>query len=43
MTIRLKRLADRDRSMFEIQDDLRERVKPLTDMDIRFEDRGRRR
>ncbi|MCC6395408.1 MAG: efflux RND transporter permease subunit, partial [Bacteroidetes bacterium] len=40
MTIRLKRLADRDRSMFEIQDDLRERVKPLTDMDIRFEDRG---
>ncbi len=40
MTIRLKRLADRDRSMFDIQDDLRERVKPLTDLTVRFEDRG---
>ncbi|MBP1655789.1 MAG: hydrophobic/amphiphilic exporter-1, family [Bacteroidetes bacterium] len=40
MTIRLKKLADRDRSMFDIQDDLRERVKPLTDLTVRFEDRG---
>ncbi len=40
ITIRLKPLGERDRSMFEIQDDLRERFKTLPDVDIRFEDRG---
>lgn len=40
VTIRLKPLGQRDRSMFDIQDDLRERFKILPDMKIRFEDRG---
>lgn len=40
ITIRLKPLRQRDRSMFDIQDDLRERFKILPDMKIRFEDRG---
>jgi len=40
VTIRLKPLRQRDRSMFEIQDDLRERFKTLPDMNLRFEDRG---
>ncbi len=40
ITLRLKPLSERDRSMFEIQDELRERFKTLPDMNIRFEDRG---
>jgi HAE1 family hydrophobic/amphiphilic exporter-1 len=40
VTIRLKALSERDRSMFEIQDDLRERVKRLSDTEVRFADRG---
>lgn len=40
INIRLKPLSQRDRSMFEIQDDLRERFKTIPDMNIRFEDRG---
>jgi len=40
ITIRLKPLSERDRNMFEIEDDLRERFKTLPDMNIRFEDRG---
>jgi HAE1 family hydrophobic/amphiphilic exporter-1 len=40
ITIRLKKLSDRDRSMFDIQDELREKFKVLPDMNTRFEDRG---
>jgi len=40
LTIRLKNLSDRERSMFEIQDELREKFKDLPDVDARFEDRG---
>jgi HAE1 family hydrophobic/amphiphilic exporter-1 len=40
ITIRLKNLDERDRSMFEIQDVLREKFKKLPDVDARFEDRG---
>jgi HAE1 family hydrophobic/amphiphilic exporter-1 len=40
VTIRLKNLSERERSMFEIQDDLRERFKQLPDVVTRFEDRG---
>jgi HAE1 family hydrophobic/amphiphilic exporter-1 len=40
LTIRLKNLSDRERSMFEIQDALREKFKNLPDVDARFEDRG---
>ena len=40
VTIRLKNLKDRKRSMFEIQDDLNEKFKNLPDVDARFEDRG---
>jgi HAE1 family hydrophobic/amphiphilic exporter-1 len=40
MTIRLVRRSGRKRGMFDIQDDLREKVKPLSDMDVRFADRG---
>jgi HAE1 family hydrophobic/amphiphilic exporter-1 len=40
ITIRLKPLRERDRSMFEVQDELRERFKELPDVDTRFEDRG---
>jgi HAE1 family hydrophobic/amphiphilic exporter-1 len=40
VTIRLKDLSERDRSMFEIQDELREKLSKLPDLDIRFEDRG---
>ena len=40
ITIRLKKLTERERSMFEIQDDLRERFKGLPDVTARFEDRG---
>ena len=40
ITIRLKPLSQRKRSMFEIQDDLRERFKSLADLNVRFEDRG---
>lgn len=40
VTIRLKSLTERERSMFEIQDDLRERFKQLPDITARFEDRG---
>jgi HAE1 family hydrophobic/amphiphilic exporter-1 len=40
VTIRLKNLSKRKRSMFEIQDDLRERFKQLPDVITRFEDRG---
>ena len=40
ITIRLKKLSERDRSMFEIQDVLREEFKKLPDVYARFEDRG---
>lgn len=40
VNIRLKPRAERDRNMFEIQDQLRERFKELPDVDARFEDRG---
>lgn len=40
VTMRLKNLSERKRSMFEIQDELRERFKKLPDVDARFEDRG---
>jgi len=40
ISIRLVPLAERDRSMFEIQDDLRERMKNIPDAKIAFEDRG---
>jgi len=40
ITIRLKKLSERNRSMFEIQDDLRKRFEKLPDVDARFEDRG---
>ncbi len=40
LTIRLKNLSDRERSMFEIQDELRNKFKDLADVDARFEDRG---
>jgi HAE1 family hydrophobic/amphiphilic exporter-1 len=40
MTIRLKSRSKRTRSMFDIQDDLRGRVKSLSDMNVRFADRG---
>ncbi|MCK5146176.1 efflux RND transporter permease subunit, partial [bacterium] len=38
--IRLVSRTKRDRSLQEIQDDLRGRVKVLPDLDVRFEDRG---
>ncbi|MBN1408410.1 MAG: efflux RND transporter permease subunit, partial [Calditrichaceae bacterium] len=38
--IKLVGLSERDRSMFEIQDALREKFKNLPDVDVRFEDRG---
>jgi HAE1 family hydrophobic/amphiphilic exporter-1 len=41
ITIRLKPLSQRKRSMFQIQDELQERFKNQPDMNIRFEDRGR--
>ena len=40
ITIRLKKLSKRKRSMFEIQDALREKFKTLPDVYARFEDRG---
>jgi HAE1 family hydrophobic/amphiphilic exporter-1 len=40
VTLRLKKLSERDRSMFEIQDDLREKLGNIPDLDVRFEDRG---
>jgi len=40
MSLRLKERSKRTRSTFDIQDDLRERVKPLSDMNVRFADRG---
>jgi HAE1 family hydrophobic/amphiphilic exporter-1 len=40
MTIRLKERSKRTRTMFAVQDDLREKVKPLSDVKVRFADRG---
>ena len=40
LTIRLKKLSERKRSMFEIQDALQKKFKDLPDVDARFEDRG---
>jgi len=40
ITIRLKDLSERNRSMFEIQDALRDKFKNLPDVDARFADRG---
>ncbi len=40
INIMLKKMSERDRSMFEIQDALREKIKSLPDVDARFEDRG---
>jgi HAE1 family hydrophobic/amphiphilic exporter-1 len=38
--VRLKSKSERKRSLEEIQNDLRNRVKVLPDLDVRFEDRG---
>jgi len=40
ISIRLKRLSERKRSMFEIQDSLRGKFAKLADVDVRFQDRG---
>ena len=40
VNVRLKNLSERKRDMFQIQDDLREKVKNLPDVNVRFEDRG---
>ncbi len=40
LSIRLKNRSQRSRSMFEIQDDLRDTVKTLSDVNVRFADRG---
>ena len=40
MTIRLAKRSERRRGMFEIQDSLREKLKMLPDMNVRFADRG---
>jgi HAE1 family hydrophobic/amphiphilic exporter-1 len=40
VTIRLSRVTERERGMFEIQDALRPKLKALPDVDARFEDRG---
>ncbi len=40
ITIRLSNLSERDRGMFQIQDELREKFKNIPDVDARFEDRG---
>jgi len=40
ITIRLKELKDRQRTMFDIQDDLRDKISNLPDVNARFEDRG---
>ncbi len=40
ITIRLKNLSDRKRSMFEIQDSLRNKLQVLPDVTVKFEDRG---
>ncbi len=40
VNIRLKKMSERKRDMFQIQDDLREKFKNLPDVDARFEDRG---
>ena len=40
INLRLKNLSERKRDMFQIQDDLREKVKNLPDVNVRFEDRG---
>lgn len=40
ITIRLSNLSERDRGMFQIQDELREKLKNIPDVDARFEDRG---
>ncbi len=40
LTVRLKPLSERNRSMFEIQDALRERINKLPDVEAKFEDRG---
>lgn len=40
ITIRLKKLSERERSMFVIQDELREKFKNFPDVYARFEDRG---
>ncbi len=40
ITLRLSKLTERKRNMFEIQDSLRGRLSNLPDVDARFEDRG---
>ena len=40
MTVRLKPRSQRSRSMFDIQDDLRGKVKSISDLTVRFADRG---
>ncbi|HPI73855.1 MAG TPA: efflux RND transporter permease subunit, partial [bacterium] len=40
VTIRLKERKERKRSVFEIQDDLREELNKLPDMEVKFADRG---
>jgi len=40
ITIRLTKLSERDRDIFDIQDALRDKFKSLPDVDARFEDRG---
>lgn len=40
VAVRLKDRSERNRSMFAVEDVLREKVKPLADMQVRFADRG---
>ena len=40
LTVRLKKRSERNRSMFKIQDELRDKFKPLSDVKVRFGDRG---
>jgi HAE1 family hydrophobic/amphiphilic exporter-1 len=40
ITLRLTKLSERERDMFEIQDALRDKFNNLPDVDARFEDRG---
>ena len=40
ITVRLSKLSQRDRSVFDIEDDLREKLKDIPDTEISFEDRG---
>jgi HAE1 family hydrophobic/amphiphilic exporter-1 len=40
ITVRLSKLSERERSVFDIEDDLREKLKDIPDTEVSFEDRG---